>query len=130
MDVSGVLLKAVTQKYCWPSSRCNYGIKLKIIHRFILELSHSQTWVSTPPAQQGVGKNLILLLEVSCRNYFLSSVYISQTNSSGDGGHPLVFTPCHKISVMSERVVVIQQEGNSSYMKLLTIFGWSFVPLS
>lgn len=96
MDVSGVLLKAVTQKYCWPSSRCNYGIKLKIIHRFILELSHSQTWVSTPPAQQGVGKNLILLLEVSCRNYFLSSVYISQTNSSGDGGHPLVFTPCHK----------------------------------
>lgn len=96
MDVSGVLLKAVTQKYCWPSSRCNYGIKLKIIHRFILELSHSQTWVSTPPAQQGVGKNLILLLEVSCRNYFLFSVYISQTNSSGDGGHPLVFTPCHK----------------------------------
>lgn len=96
MEVSGVFLKAVNQKYCWPSSRCNYGIKLKIIHSFILELSHSQTWVSMPPAQQGVGKNLILLFEVSCRNYFLSSVYISQKNSSGDGGHPLVFTPCHK----------------------------------
>lgn len=34
------------------------------------------------------------------------------------------------MSVMSERVVLIQQEGNSSYVKLLTIFGWGFVPLS
>lgn len=30
-------------------SRCIYGIKLKVLHSLVLELSCSQSWVSTPP---------------------------------------------------------------------------------
>lgn len=34
-----------------PPSRCAYGINFKILRGLVLELSHSQTWVSTPPVR-------------------------------------------------------------------------------